>query len=715
MGKRTIDLTLSSEAFRHELFSASADALGDLAFAGVISHRARLKLPERKQSLGTDAALAALQRNLASMQQEKQAQSANITNSLLPTPKNRFDAAKEQKRERRRGLIAPSSSQDSGVRSAAGLGPAVDLADESAARAKAMRTSLVHLLAMKPLSREQIQQTTRIPAADLDEALQRIGKETEGSWQLTPRAYKDLDVWKFAYRTQADRQAAIDNAIKAYDRLRLGKEDNTWQMLLPVEDRGKGIVLSKLQLGNGNMNNRNLTPNHAASPMAHDNGSLEEKSTSAANTPRLGPALTPKVGAAKGDSVSKRLLSKDPKKARAAAEASKEKKRKEPPTTTAIEKDASNSARKKQATKTNNPKIKSAELVDSSDDEMDDQIDLKPRALKPGNLPTKTPLQSKANGALRKVTPATSAKTTPKAQATSVTKNGDASALTARPRASLGSAAKGAGTTTTPSATSKASKPSQLGKSTPSGLAAPSGGASKPQYSPNRTGTKPSVPSPLGAARPRGVSDVSDRPIASSARYRSETETSRDSIGVPTKKYGDTANKADRTHLNAPARELAARKPLTNGTTTSKPLQSTTTNSTTTTNRPSTGQKRKPVDSPTESTHDLPAPKQRKVSSKPPLPTGAGGGGGASSSCSSSSNSADDAAYSFTNGLRMAERFRDVLYPQYTKLYDEQEAKERRGEKVSEAERKRLLQMHARLRQMKREIRKASEREGLEA
>lgn len=59
--------------------------------------------------------------------------------------------------------------------------------------------------------------------------------------------FKELDVWKYDYGTQEQRQAAIDNAIRHFDRLRASASAPVWQKLLPDEDRNKGISLSRLQ------------------------------------------------------------------------------------------------------------------------------------------------------------------------------------------------------------------------------------------------------------------------------------------------------------------------------------------------------------------------------------------------------------------------------------------------------------------------------------
>ena len=75
--------------------------------------------------------------------------------------------------------------------------------------------------------------------ADFDEKLQK--------WVMKKLYWKELDVYDYDYDTDEDRQKAIDNSIKQFDRMRLGSSDPLWQKLLPKSERGKGICLSKLQ------------------------------------------------------------------------------------------------------------------------------------------------------------------------------------------------------------------------------------------------------------------------------------------------------------------------------------------------------------------------------------------------------------------------------------------------------------------------------------
>ena len=99
-----------------------------------------------------------------------------------------------------------------------------------------------------------------------------------------------------------------------------------------------------------------------------------------------------------------------------------------------------------------------------------------------------------------------------------------------------------------------------------------------------------------------------------------------------------------------------------------------------------------------------PQPKHRKTTPSPNL-------NGSSSSNSDTSVGILD-AITFSSGVQIAQKFQDVFYPAYARLYDEQAAREARGEVVGVEEREKLLAMHRRLAQMKGEIAVAGRREG---
>lgn len=678
-------------------------------FSGVLSHRAQLKSVEKRPSEGTDAALAALQNTLASYQQEKQAKAVNISSSIIAAPANRFKAAKELKQAQRRGLLgsqpaSPSLSATGTPR--LGAAPTSAPVTDSAVRTQAMRTPLIHLLAMKPLTREEITQKTRIPKDDLEEVLPKVGKQVDGKWQLTDRACKELDVYKFGYSSQDDRQAAIDNAIRAYDRMRLGKDEKIWQMLLPKEERGKGVVLSKLHLGAGAAG-RGLTPNYGASPMLGGDASAEKGGVSASNTPRLGPSSsTPKTSSG---ALSKTLFAKDPKKARAAEEAKERKRKDREAAASTSDREGGKPVRKKQTTRTNNPKVKSAELVHSSSDE-DSVSSGASKNKEMGAITNRLP---KAPANDRKPLPnAASASKAKPTTATSLTST-STTTKSVKPKTTTGTISKTTSSAKpSPSLPAKVTKPAAVGKSTPSSS------QGRSQLSPQNRSSKPNVPSPLGAARARTTSDVS---TVGSQRVRPGAETPK-GLGITNgfRKRQDTVTSndsttSDRTHTES--RKLngngnGIRKPTANGTNLSKAPM---TNGSS--QKADTGLKRKAVQSPDHSHENGAGVKHRKTESNSSQSQKSHSSSvGARSSIDHGRDRSDSASsitdtITYRQGVGIARQFRDVYYPQYAKLYDEQAAMEKRGEQVPREERQRLWQLHRRLEQMKREIKAASLRE----
>lgn len=713
-------MTISPEAFRNELYASTATGpLSELTFSGLVSHRAELKGSKTESgdnTAGSDAALAALQNSLASYEQDRQAKQSTIVSSVLPA-KGRGTAGKQ------RPLIAGQQSSRASPHAAATSNPSSALLNASnsdaAVKQAALRKPVIHLLALRSASIESIMSKTHIPKEDLDPILQKIAKHEGGKWQLSDKAFRDLDVWSFGYGSTEERQKAVDNAIRSYDRQRIGKEEKIWQQLLPEEDRGKGIILSRLNGGGGGQVNRGLAPNYAPSPLLDVEKAGESKPGSIANTPKLG-ASTPRPASSKGD-VMKRLLSKDPKKARAMDEA-REKKRKEREAreTTASDREGARPV-KRQTTTKENPKVKSAEIVHSSEDESGEEGEVKEEEITRVDSKV-SPQQPKAAGNVKTSSPGGNVPNKVK----------DAKAKTVgKPKAALDPAKSIA------SLASKSSTPLGAGKSTPrstTGLTAPTS-QHKSQRSPQKADSRPNVPSPLGAARPRVASDVSDRSAIGVQRTKQATATGTPhGLGITTgsRKRHDTVTSNDSGSSSGSDKKLAELKssakpskpaPSSNGTTRPKPTQ---TNGAVP-QKPQNGVKRKAGDSAAPAgDEDEHAAKHRKTDSASsqsqkshasstaqttartsPNHVENGGGG------SSSSNSSDSAAsvldsITFTQGVNLAEKFRDTYYPAYTKMYDAQAAKEASGVAVGKEERERLWAMHRRLEQMKMEIRRAS-------
>ena len=140
----------------------------------------------------------------------------------------------------------PPSPALSGTRSPS-LAPSGNATQE---RAKQQRFPIIHELAVQELSwpdllakwdhgtREEFSAAVN-KVAGFDDDLHKFA--------LSKMYWKELDVFEYHYAHEEDRQKAINNAIKQYDRMRLGMSDPLWQKLLPKSERGKGVCLSKLQ------------------------------------------------------------------------------------------------------------------------------------------------------------------------------------------------------------------------------------------------------------------------------------------------------------------------------------------------------------------------------------------------------------------------------------------------------------------------------------
>jgi RNA polymerase II elongation factor ELL len=144
----------------------------------------------------------------------------------------------------------PSSPALSGVGSPS-IGPtSVPLSQQQAELAKAARKPIIHLLALGPTSERALKEMLpQIGNNDFKQTLQKVGdlNESTGKHELRKSFYKELDVWSYNYANPEDRQRAIDNAVKQYDRMRLGVSEPQWDRLLPKAERGTGKSLSKLQ------------------------------------------------------------------------------------------------------------------------------------------------------------------------------------------------------------------------------------------------------------------------------------------------------------------------------------------------------------------------------------------------------------------------------------------------------------------------------------
>jgi RNA polymerase II elongation factor ELL len=102
------------------------------------------------------------------------------------------------------------------------------------------------------------------------ELLPKIAKRSSpdaDKWQLTDKAFREINPFKFPYQSSEDREQAIDSAIKSFDRQRLAKDDKLWQILLPREERGQGICLSRSKVKAPEPKPKASTPMHKISDL----------------------------------------------------------------------------------------------------------------------------------------------------------------------------------------------------------------------------------------------------------------------------------------------------------------------------------------------------------------------------------------------------------------------------------------------------------------
>ena len=168
---------------------------------------------------------------------------------LKVSNKSKFLSAQGRLNDTTRSMSASPALSGKGSPS---VGPtSVPASQLAAERAKATRKPIIHILALGPMSENDLREKLLYDVDfDLFEtALNKVADKDVSTFLFTLRKnyWKELDVWAFNYDTQEDRQAVIDAAVKIYDRMRLPPNDDEWERLKPLETRGDGSTLSVVQ------------------------------------------------------------------------------------------------------------------------------------------------------------------------------------------------------------------------------------------------------------------------------------------------------------------------------------------------------------------------------------------------------------------------------------------------------------------------------------
>ncbi|RDW87621.1 hypothetical protein BP5796_03315 [Coleophoma crateriformis] len=395
-GSKTQHLAPSDDPFTHELYQSTSSRQSspeaEPRYLAMFSHtqflpRARpitaqsaaAKSKAAAPASSQDPALAALQGALASENAKKAENTTKyIKDGTLPLPGKRGAAKVTNKSKflsQNRSLGSdttrsmPTSPALSGVGSPS-LGPtSVPLSQQKAERAKEARRPVIHYLALRPFSEREILSKIGGDQTETYDALQKVADEINGKWELRKNYWKELDVWRFDYGSEDDRQMVIDNAVKQYDKMRMGISEPQWDRLLPKEERGTGKCLSKLQakIASGSAKAPKISVSQADgsgqdTPGRMDEAEVEDKSLSRVKDGESRSASQPPATKTKKTSEreaqAKRLLSKTgPKPAKPAAKPAVPKKTKAP-----VEKEREKG------------KVLSSQYVEDSDDDGEDTV-----------------------------------------------------------------------------------------------------------------------------------------------------------------------------------------------------------------------------------------------------------------------------------------------------------------------------------------------------
>ncbi|RHZ50077.1 uncharacterized protein CDV56_105950 [Aspergillus thermomutatus] len=509
-GSKTQQFHSSPETHRSEVYAASSADKENLYFAGVLSHRLEVQRA-KEATAATDQALANLEQSLNAFERGKESKKTHMITSIdevkalragdlrsstgreaailarKPTTKVEIEKDRLLKNAANRSL---SSSPALGVsRSPAPMPPLTPTSAPSSKnkdriRLDALKVPFIHLLAVRAVSAKFLARQTRSSLEDCSALAQKYGIENRidpEKFDLRDKTYKELDVWNFPYPSQEERQEAIDNAISAFDRMRISRSDKLWQMLLPKEERGKGKCLSRLDLRTGPIK-KALTPKiqlHASDDNGKDGdttGHETDRPSANGPTPKAAPKSctpAPKKRANDKDSSTKRT---NPTKSKNS-------------TNSTLTGRVTKKAERKPASKTDG-KFKSAEFVQESDEDDTDMPD--------APVPAPAPAPEKAKPEQSKVQS--------KPKQTAPSKVGDSShAPTPR--------------------VNQSEVPPSRAEST-SQHAVKSVAAKRPPSTRAPNQRSPQKPSPLGSSPPANASDAHSRSRSSSQNNTSSSSSS---------------------------------------------------------------------------------------------------------------------------------------------------------------------------------------------
>jgi len=330
-------------------------------------------------SMDDEAAIANLKNSYAKVEAEKRENASTLIDGILPV---KGPKGKQAKGKLLGSQITSSSRSHPGSPAfAPAASPSLAATTATAQdRLKQQRFPVIHELAVDEHSFDDLKKKwdegTEEEFRKLLDKVADFNQATQ-KWQLKRTYWKELDVQEYDYASPEDRQKAIDNAVRQYDRMRIGVMDPLWQKLLPKAERNKGICLSKVQAAIANKASApkiNVSKTDASSVSGADS-EKDDSTSSGAKKGKGGEPMsrsnsqTLKKKPSASEAQAKRLLSNSKKPVAPAKASPKVSPTK--PTTSA-----------KSTSTAKNPHFKSKEFISDSDSD-DDEVPLSNSMAKP--------------------------------------------------------------------------------------------------------------------------------------------------------------------------------------------------------------------------------------------------------------------------------------------------------------------------------------------
>ncbi|KAK3695060.1 hypothetical protein B0T22DRAFT_477760 [Podospora appendiculata] len=248
------------------------------------------------KDVGVDDAIASLKNSYAKAEADRRENSAMVIDAVTSKKgKGKSGTSRLLGSQVNTPRSLPASPALSGIGSPS-LAPTSNPTQD---QAKQQRFPIIHELAVQDLAFEDLLSKYDGAEQELTASLNKVADFIDSSqkWSLKKMYWKELDVFEYEYAHDEDRQRAIDNAVRQFDKvMRLGASDPLWQKLLPKAERGKGKCLSKLQpaiaKGPSTATPKGNGPKADVSSLSGGDSDMDDSASSVAKTSKGGEPMS---------------------------------------------------------------------------------------------------------------------------------------------------------------------------------------------------------------------------------------------------------------------------------------------------------------------------------------------------------------------------------------------------------------------------------------